>query len=102
VLERAAAAGRKVGLLSERPGLDHWQAFAWRAFNELHSCRSYGFGGVPGPIPWTAIRQWASEHGVTDPDEFDDLVYLTFELDGAWREAEAEAVEKAADRTGRV
>lgn len=25
---------------------------------ELHSCRSYGFG--MGPIPWTAIRDYAT------------------------------------------
>lgn len=81
-----------MSLLSERPDLDEWQALPWRCFNQTHSCRSYGF--APGPIPWTAIAEWAREHGVTDPDEFDDLLYLVMELDAAWIKHEAQAAEK--------
>lgn len=80
-----------MGLLAERPELDPAQLVVWKAFNDLHSCRSFGF--APGPIPWTAIRQWAHEHAVVDPDDFDDLVYLVSELDAAWLEHEAKAAE---------
>jgi hypothetical protein len=50
-------------------------------------------GLAPGPIPWTAIAQWAHEHSVGDTDDLDDLVYLVFELDAAWIEHESKAAE---------
>lgn len=92
MLERAAAAGRNVGLLAERPELDAYQSFVWKAFNDLHSCRALGL--APGPIPWTAISHWAREHGVVDPDDFEDLAYLVAELDAAWLAHESQAAEK--------
>lgn len=32
----------------------------WNAFGDLTTCRSIGFG--VGPIPWTAIRDYADEY----------------------------------------
>lgn len=78
-------------MLSERPALNHWQAFAYRAFVELHSCRSFGMG--LGPIPWTAVRAWASEHGVSDPDEFAELLFLVTACDTLFLEHESKSRE---------
>jgi hypothetical protein len=55
------------------------------AYQDLSSCRSYGWGA--GPIPWTAVRDYATARGMDD-DEYEefaalirmlDLEYLKFE-----------------------
>lgn len=57
----------------------------FEAYQDLSSCRSYGWG--PGPIPWTAVRDYARASGVDDDDYPDfatlirmlDFEYLNFE-----------------------
>lgn len=39
--------------------MDDQDVFYMMAFGELSTCRS-----VPSPIPWTAIREYAREHGL--------------------------------------
>lgn len=82
-MERAASDGKRVRALEERPDLDIWQGIAWQCFQECGTCRAIG-GAGPGPIPWSAVHQWAGAHSVTDPDDFDDLLYLVCELDAVW------------------
>lgn len=53
------------------PGLDLY----YEAFFALNSCR-----GMGGPIPWTAIREYANYMGV-EADEFDRLVLLIREME---------------------
>lgn len=67
------------------PALREDLAPFWRAFDELSTCRSYaGMSGVPTPIPWTAINEYAIRHRFTG-DEFDDLVDIVRAVDEAFR-----------------
>lgn len=54
-----------------------------RAYYELDSCRSIGMG--EGPIPWTALDQWAARLGL-DEEERGDLFYLVRRIDNAYLE----------------
>lgn len=54
----------------------------WQAFDDLSGARPVGFGGA-GDIPWTALDQWATRHGVTG-DMFDMLVDVVRRMDAAW------------------
>jgi hypothetical protein len=49
------------------------------AFLELSSCRSVGFG-AEGPIPWTAVNQWARAHQLSEEQE-EDLLYHIERMD---------------------
>ena len=40
----------------------------WEAFNALSSCRAIGMS--VGPIPWTAIQQYADVHGFTEDETY--------------------------------
>lgn len=62
-----------------RPGLELYL----RAYYELDSCRAIGMG--EGPIPWTALDQWAGRLGL-DEEERGDLFYLVRRLDNAYLE----------------
>jgi hypothetical protein len=53
------------------------------AFWDLSSCRSAGWG--VGPIPWTAILDYAHAYGL-DPEQTEDLVYYVRVLDKAYIE----------------
>ena len=49
-----------------------------------------------GPIPWTAIDAYAARHGITDPEDFEDLEILVRAQDQAYldhhkQESEAKA-----------
>lgn len=66
---------------SERPAVDPEDVFYLRAFDELASCRQVGFSA--GPIPWTAIVEYADRLGL-DAENAADLVDMIRELDEAW------------------
>ena len=55
-----------------------------QAFWELSSCRDYG-GGVTGPIPWTAIMQYADRSRM-DADMTDIFLNVIRALDSVWIE----------------
>ncbi len=61
------------------PGLDLY----YYAFVDLSTCRSMGFG--PGPIPWTAISEYARARGL-EREQTDDLFYHIPLLDAAYLE----------------
>ena len=48
---------------------------------DLSSCRPIGWG--PGPIPWTAVDQYARRYGIVG-EQFDDLVYYIRAMDLAY------------------
>lgn len=54
----------------------------------------------PGPIPWTAINEWAKRHGVTDEDTFDDLVVLVRAQDQTWLEYQRDQQDKGNNEPG--
>jgi hypothetical protein len=68
----------------DQPELSLDQVFYWDAFNDLSSERAIGMG--IGPIPYSAVRNYAAEFNIVDRDEFDyfygimkamDTEYLT-------------------------
>lgn len=61
-----------------------------RAYNDLCTCRQIIAGMtavVPGPIPWTAIHEYAQRNGITDPDDFADFEALIRRMEAVDREA---------------
>lgn len=56
--------------------------FLLTAFYDLSSCRHFG-EGVPGPIPWHRVVQYADRSGL-DPDNTEALIRITREMDSAY------------------
>jgi len=56
----------------EAPEVRHDLAFFWSAFHALSSCRNFGMS--VGPIPWTAIAEYAGFHNVFDFEEFEEII----------------------------
>lgn len=65
--------------LDSQPELPADLVWVWRAWEELRTCRSYSMNG-PGPIPWSAIHEWAKRRGLTR-DEEDDLAMWLWAID---------------------
>lgn len=61
--------------------------FAVAAFHELKTTREIGM--AYGPIPWTAIDAYATRHGITDPDEFEEFVWMIRVMDDVYLEVAA-------------
>lgn len=61
------------------PGLDVF----YQAFFDLITCRSQGWG--EGPIPWTAINEYAMANGY-EGEHRDDLFYHVRSLDKTFLE----------------
>jgi len=59
------------------PGLELY----WTAFHELNTCRSYGF--TPGPIPFTAIMDYARAHEFSE-DQTETLFHHVRVMDQAY------------------
>jgi hypothetical protein len=59
-------------------------SFYLGAFRELSSCRTGLMG--PSPIPFSAIREYASIYIEEGPDEFEDFLYLIRCMDDAYLE----------------
>lgn len=69
----------------------------WQAFEELGTCRGYaGMAGVPQPIPWTAINEYAIRHRFAG-DAFDDLVDIVRAVDEAFIRHSAEKAKQDGD-----
>jgi hypothetical protein len=62
----------------------------YTAFLELCNCRAIGMGGE-GPIPWTAINQWANEYQLSE-EQRDDLSFYILKLDRIYLEHQAKKV----------
>lgn len=76
------------------PGLEMY----YEAFSELSTCRSNGM--AMGPIPWTAIDQYALRHGF-EADGFEYLVRMVRALDDAFLAySQKKAKEEAAQNAG--
>ena len=74
-------------------------AFAWRAFWELSSDRSVGFG--VGPIPFTAIARYADRYGVGERDAFERFLELIRGMDAAYLKDTEERREREARQARR-
>jgi hypothetical protein len=60
------------------PKLRAGMSFYYIAFNDLSTCRAVGMS--PGPIPWTAVREYASQYDL-DEVEFETLVIVINHMD---------------------
>lgn len=67
----------------------------YRAFWECSSDRTVGM--AEGPLPWTAINQWAIRYDFTG-DEFDRLVLLLKAMDSAYIAERAKQHKKASKK----
>lgn len=77
--------------VAQEEELDAWQWFWLLAFRRLNSCRPVGMG--VGPIPWTAIHQYAlAEH----MDSFGETVLeaIISRMDNVYLEHYAEEQER--------
>lgn len=54
----------------------------------------------PGPIPWTAIAEWAQWHGITDEQSLDELVIMVRAQDQAWLAYQAEQKPAQSNQSG--
>jgi hypothetical protein len=60
-----------------KPGLELY----WKAFQDLSSDRDVGMG--VGPIPWTAMHNWAARNHIRG-DDFERLVMVLRGLDAVY------------------
>lgn len=68
--------------IAESPKVTGGQLFYYEAFNDLHTTRSCGFD--IGPIPWTAISEYANRYQLYDEDEFSLFKNVIREVDVAY------------------
>lgn len=72
----------------------------WEAFERLSTCRSFiGMAGAPGPIPWTAIVEYARVRRFTG-EAFCDLETIIELMDAAYRQHVVEELGKSGDAGG--
>lgn len=72
--------------IANAPSLFFGLEFYYLAFRDLGTCRQIGFS--LGPIPWTAINDYAISHNLTDGNK-ETFIELILELDSRfleWRE----------------
>jgi len=62
-----AAAGLTVPALESKPSLTGYE-WLYEAFVRLTTCRQIGMS--QGPIPWTAIDQYATAEGLDEDERF--------------------------------
>jgi len=75
----------------------------FEAFEKLSTCRQIVMGAI-GPIPWSAIDQYAQRMGVVDDElAYEDFVAIIQELDEAFierRSKDIAAEKKKAEANG--
>jgi hypothetical protein len=79
MLEERRAKGLKAPALDNRPDLESHVVWVWNAFQQLNSCRQFGM--AVGPIPWTAVNEYAMRHGIVDMDDFEEFRFLIVAMD---------------------
>lgn len=67
--------------IANAPILTEGLELYFMAFLDLTTCRNQGMGD--GPIPWTAIKDWAMYYGLNEL-QTDDLFYMIREMDAAY------------------
>lgn len=81
---KQAYSGGRVRLpqaLADAPTLSLGLELYYHAYLELHTTRSWAFG--PGPIPWSAVRDYAEAHRF-DVEQTEDLLYYVSKMDEAY------------------
>ena len=67
--------------IANAPILTEGLELYFMAFLDLTTCRSYGMS--EGPIPWTAIKDWATYNRLSSI-QTEDLFYMVQEMDNAY------------------
>ncbi len=67
--------------IANKPDIIAGLEMYWQAFTDLNTSRELGM--AEGPIPWTAIDQWATRHRIVGED-FDRLVIILRGMDAAY------------------
>ena len=67
--------------IANKPGITAGLDIYWQAFTDLNTSRELGM--AEGPIPWTAVDQWATRHHIVG-EEFDRLVLVLRGIDAAY------------------
>lgn len=70
--------------IANAPELRFGLEMYYGAYLDLMTCRTLGMG--LGPIPWTAINQYAKAYDYTEEQE-DDLQFYISRMDNAYLEA---------------
>jgi hypothetical protein len=66
--------------------------FYTNAFWQLTTCRGIGFG--EGPIPWTAVVQWAQIKDL-GPEEFEELETVILAMDRVYLKYRSDQAKKS-------
>ena len=83
--------GLEVPALDNRPDV-YGLTWLLKAFWDLHTCRSFGM--VAGPIPWTAIEQYATSEDFLFWEK-EMLHEVIRHMDGRWLEYQTELAKRA-------
>lgn len=76
LVERRARKKRKTPWWDERPILPAHLEWVWRAWGDLDTCRRFHMGGE-GPIPWTAVHEWARCRRMGEEEEAELWAYIS-------------------------
>jgi hypothetical protein len=63
-MQKRIEGGVPTKVWDERPILPEDLGWAWRAWEELSTCRPYTMAGA-GPIPWSAVNDYCLRYGLT-------------------------------------
>lgn len=89
----AAETGHRLAALDSRVDARPHLLFIWNSFGKLSTERGLGFG-APGPIPDSAIENFAARRRVVDRERFGDLIR---QMDRVWLASITERAKGAAD-----
>lgn len=73
----------------EPPVLPVTSWFIWDAFSELSTTRH-----ELGPVPWTALNDFAYRYRITDNIEFDSFCFFIRALDNEYRDIRQKEIER--------
>lgn len=77
--------------IANKPDITAGLDVYWQAFTDLNTSRELGM--AEGPIPWTAMDQWATRHRIVGED-FDRLVIILRGMDATYLKHRSKASNK--------
>ncbi len=85
--------------IANKPEITAGLEIYWQAFTDLNTSRQLGM--AEGPIPWTAINQWAIRHHIVD-DDFDRLVLILKGMDAVYMKHRSKSSQKVIGKNKRI
>lgn len=83
--------------LRDKPEVEPHLMFFWRAFQDLHSTRSGGFG--PNPIQFSDILAWCTLHSVDDQATQLEVLDMVMDLDAVYLTAYSKKQEREREQS---